>query len=96
VTNKAVVVIGMDQYGIKEAEFLRSYTRRIAPVASDGPHELDEQTRYDLAAKGIDVLDGLASNFALHPDGIAFQAGALWLPADRIYPGARTQYSLRA
>lgn len=85
VTDKAVLVIGTGRHGIKEAEFLRSFTRRIALVAPDGPHELDRQARQSLIAKGIEVLDGPVSRFALRPDGIECRAGTSLLRADTIY-----------
>ncbi len=86
VTDKRVAVIGTGGHGVKEAEFLRAYSPHVALVCADGAHDLDGQARDKLVAKGIEVLDGPASHFALRPDGIAFQAGSKWLRADSVYP----------
>jgi thioredoxin reductase (NADPH) len=86
VTDKRVAVIGTGGHGVKEAEFLRSYSARITLVCADGPHDLDWEMKEKLTGKGIVILDGPASHFVLQRDSIAFRADGSWLQADTVYP----------
>jgi thioredoxin reductase (NADPH) len=71
VTDQAVAVIGSGARGVKEALFLRSYTRDVTLVSHAPTHTLDDAQRAELAAAGIDVLDGPAENFRLESDGLS-------------------------
>ena len=86
VTDERIAVIGTGEHGVKEAEFLRSYSARVTLVCADGPHRLDRQARQRLSAEGIVLLDGPASHYVLQPNGIAFQAAGSWVEVDTVYP----------
>lgn len=86
VTGKRIAVIGTGAHGVREAEFLRSYSPHVTLVCADGPHRLDRLARERLTVAGIEFLDGPASHFVLRRDSIAFQAGDLWVQVDSVYP----------
>jgi thioredoxin reductase (NADPH) len=86
VTDERIAVIGTGQHGVREAQFLRSYSGRVTLVCADGPHRLDGQTRQRLSAEGIVLLDGPASNYILQRDGIAFEAAGSRVEVDAVYP----------
>jgi thioredoxin reductase (NADPH) len=85
VSGQGVAVIGTGQHAANEAVFLRAFTRRIVLLAPDGAHQLEQGTRRDLQAAGIELLDGPVSGFALEAGQITFQSGALRLGADSVY-----------
>lgn len=58
VTDRKVAVIGTATHGYNEAVFLRMYTREVTLIAPDGPHELSERERSQLADLGITLLNG--------------------------------------
>src|SRR3954452_4021665 len=67
-TDQRVSVIGTGERGMKEAIFLRSYTRHVTLVANDGSHQLSAEDRRRLDALNVSVLDGPARDFTLAPD----------------------------
>ncbi len=72
VTDQTVAVIGSGARGMKEALFLRSYTQHVTLVSDGRTHTLEAAERTELAAAGIDVLDGPAMDFRLEPDASAW------------------------
>jgi thioredoxin reductase (NADPH) len=58
VTDQPVGIIGTGERGLREARFLRSYTANLTLIAPEGPHELDDAKRADLADAGIAIADG--------------------------------------
>jgi thioredoxin reductase (NADPH) len=71
VTDQAVAVVGSGARGVKEALFLRSYTKSVALISNSARHELDGAARGELAAAGVEVIDGPAMDFQLEPDGLS-------------------------
>jgi thioredoxin reductase (NADPH) len=86
VADQRVAVIGTGMKGIREAEFLRSYTRDLTLVASDGPHCLTDEERQRLAAIGVRAIDGPARDFVLTAHGLSFLSAAGRLTFASVYP----------
>ncbi|MBV9656322.1 MAG: NAD(P)/FAD-dependent oxidoreductase [Acetobacteraceae bacterium] len=86
VTDRRVAVIGTGDHGVKEATFLRSYTRDVALFAADGPHALSDGDRACLARIGVRTVDGPVCDFALTPDGLGFRSCAGRELFDSVYP----------
>jgi thioredoxin reductase (NADPH) len=86
VTDQRVGIIGTGDRGLKEAVFLRSYTRDVTLVANDGPHQLSADARHRLDAMGISLLDGPPRDFALVPNGLAFNVPTGPVVFDSVYP----------
>lgn len=58
VTDKEVAVVGTGEHGAFETLFIRGYTPHLTLIAPDGPHELDEEHRLELAKAGVKLVDG--------------------------------------
>jgi thioredoxin reductase (NADPH) len=86
VTDQRVAVIGTGMKGIREAEFLRSYTRDVTLVASDGPHRLTDEERRHLGAIGVPAIDGPAHSFVLTEHGLTFLSAVGPLTFASVYP----------
>jgi thioredoxin reductase (NADPH) len=86
VTDQRVAVIGTGARGLKEAEFLRAYTRDVTLVASDGPHCLSDAERQRLAAIGVPAIDGPARGFVLTEHSFGFLSAAGRLAFASVYP----------
>jgi thioredoxin reductase (NADPH) len=98
VTDRRIAVIGTGGRGLREAEFLRSYTAQVALVAPDGPHDLTRSEREHLDAIGVALLDGPARDFALTDAGLAFSTAAGRQVFESAYPalGSRIHSDLAA
>ena len=86
VTDQRVGVIGTGMRGMKEAEFLRSYTDDVTLIAPEGPHEISTDDRKRMNALGVTMLNGPISNFALTENGLSFEAGGNRLEFSSVYP----------
>lgn len=67
VTDRKVGVIGTADHGMKEAIFLRGYTRTVTLISPDACHDLDDAQRSRLAELGVKLVDGPCA--PLHIDG---------------------------
>jgi thioredoxin reductase (NADPH) len=86
VTDKRVGVIGTDTHGMKEALFLRGYTRDLTLVSPAGGHRLDEACRTKLDDARIVRVDGPCGGWAIEGDRLAFDTAAGRLAFDSVYP----------
>jgi len=96
VTDKRVGVIGTDSHGMKEALFLRSYTRDVTLVSPDESHRLDESCVRALDAAGIARLDGPCGGWAVEDGRFAFDTAGGRVAFDSVYPamGSRIRSEL--
>ncbi|MDB5678085.1 NAD(P)/FAD-dependent oxidoreductase [Sphingomonas bacterium] len=67
VTDKRVGVIGTGDHGMREALFLRGFSKHVTLVAPGAAHELDDACRAKLDAARIEHLDGPCT--PITPDG---------------------------
>jgi thioredoxin reductase (NADPH) len=95
VTDQRVAVIGTGARGLEEAEFLRSYTRDVTLVASDGSHCLSDADRRRLAAIGVPAIDGPAHDFVLTEQGLSFLSAAGRLVFTSVYPALGSEIHAR-
>lgn len=86
VTDQQVAVIGTSMHGLREAIFLRSYTRRVTLIAPEGPHDLGGDARHRLAALGIAAIDGPVHDYALAEDGLDLSSSAGRHRFQSVYP----------
>lgn len=86
VTDTRVGVIGTSDHGMKEALFLRGYTRDVTLIAPGGLHDLDPACVARLDAAGIFRVDGLSGGFAIEGDRLAVDTASGRLAFDSIYP----------
>jgi thioredoxin reductase (NADPH) len=86
VIDRAVAVVGSGEHGMREAEFLRAYTGRLALIAPYGAHDLNDAQRRRLDDLGVAVRDGPTRRFSLAETGITVETREGALTFDSIYP----------
>lgn len=85
VTDKRVAVYGTGEHGAREALFVRSFTRDVTLIAPDR-HSLPPEQLAQLAAAGVTLVDGPASDWALEHEQIALSTATGRLAFDSLYP----------
>lgn len=90
VTDKKVGVIGTDDHGMREALFLRSFTRDVTLIAPEAEHALDPACEATLDEAGIARVNGPCGGFAIEDvDGreqLAFDTARGRMAFDSVYP----------
>lgn len=86
VTDKRVGVIGTGTHGMKEALFLRGYTRDVTLIAPGGAHELDDTCRAKLDEAGIVHRDGPCTPIQVDGEQIVVTTPGGALSFDSVYP----------
>lgn len=86
VTDKRVGVIGTGEHGMREALFLRGYTRDITLIAPGTAHDLDASCRQQLNDAGIAHVDGPCTPLRAEGDTIVATTPGGELTFDSIYP----------
>lgn len=86
VTDKRVGVIGTGDHGMREALFLRGYTKDVTLVAPGAGHELNESCQAKLDAAGIAHIDGPCGGFAIEDKRLAFDTAVGRMAFDSVYP----------
>ena len=86
VTDKRVGVIGTGDHGMREALFLRGYTRDVTLIAPEAEHGLDDACVAKLDAAGIQRVDGPCGGFAIEGDQLALDTAGGRMAFDSVYP----------
>ncbi|HWK36151.1 NAD(P)/FAD-dependent oxidoreductase [Sphingomonas sp.] len=86
VTDRKVAVIGTGDHGMREALFLRGYTRDINLIAPGGAHELDAGCQRALDEAGIVRLDGPYTPISIEGDSIVIGTASGTHRFDTVYP----------
>jgi len=86
VTDRRVGVIGTGDHGMREALFLRGYTRDVTLIAPDAEHRLDAACAERLEAAGIARVDGPCGGWAIEGDRLAFDTARGRMAFDSVYP----------
>ena len=96
VTDRRVAVIGTGDHGMREALFLRGYTRDVTLVAPEAEHMLDDACARALDAAGVVRVDGPCGGFALEGERLAFDTARGRMAFDSVYPalGSRIRSGL--
>lgn len=100
VTDKRVGVIGKGRHGMKEALFLRGYTRDVTLVSPDAETGLDPECEAALDAAGVTRFDGPCGGFAIEDGRFALDSAGGRLAFDSVYPAMgsviRSELAVRA
>ena len=96
VTDKRVGVIGTSDHGMREALFLRGFTRDVTLISPDAAHELDIACAKALDEAGIARVDGPCGGWAIEDDRIAIDTANGRMTFDSVYPamGSRIRSEL--
>ncbi|KQN26904.1 thioredoxin reductase [Sphingomonas sp. Leaf33] len=86
VTDKRVGVIGTGDHGMREALFLRGYTKDVTLIAHDGEHDLPDACRRELADAGIEWVDGPCTPLMADGAEMVVQTAAGERRFDSVYP----------
>jgi thioredoxin reductase (NADPH) len=86
VTDKRVGIIGRGSHGMKEALFLRGYTREVTLVSPEEDLDLDPACEAALDAAGVRRVQGPCGGFAIEGDQLAFDTAEGRLGFDSVYP----------
>lgn len=86
VTDKRVGVIGTGDHGMREALFLRGYSRDVTLIAPGAAHDLDDTCRAKLDDAGIVHVDGPCTSIRISGDKIAVTTADGGKEFDSIYP----------
>ncbi|GAA0301373.1 NAD(P)/FAD-dependent oxidoreductase [Sphingomonas oligophenolica] len=96
VTDKRVGVIGTGDHGMREALFLRGFSRDVTLIAPGAAHDLDEACRARLEEAGIVHVDGPCVPIRIDGDQIVATTPDGELAFDSLYPalGSRIRSKL--
>lgn len=96
VTDKRVGVIGTGDHGMREALFLRGFTRDVTLIAPDVEHRLDAACVAKLEEAGIARVDGPCGGYGIEGDRIALDTARGRMVFESIYPalGSRIRSDL--
>ncbi len=86
VTDKRVGVIGTGDHGMREALFLRGFTRSVTLIAHHGPHDLDDACHSALDDAGIERIDGPCAPIRAEGEEIIVNTANGDRRFDTIYP----------
>ena len=86
VTDKRVAVIGTGDRGMREALFLRGFTRDITLIAPEAEHLLDSACAEALDDAGVVRVDGPCGGYAIEGDEFALDTARGRMAFDSVYP----------
>ena len=86
VTDRRVGVIGTGDHGMREALFLRGYTRDVTLVAPGAEHMLDPACIAALDEAGITWVDGPCGGYAIEGEQLTFDTARGRMAFDSVYP----------
>lgn len=86
VTDKRVGVIGTSGHGMREALFIRGFTRDVTLISPDATHDLDPACADTLDDAGIARVDGPCGGFTIEGDRLALDTADGRMRFDSVYP----------
>ncbi|KQR81406.1 NAD(P)/FAD-dependent oxidoreductase [Sphingomonas sp. Leaf343] len=86
VTDRRVGIVGKGSHGMKEALFLRGYTRDVTLVSPEADLDLDPACEAALDAAGITRVQGPCGGFAVEGAQLAFDTARGRMRFDSVYP----------
>ena len=89
-TDRRIGVIGTGARGLREAEFLRSYSDDVTLIAPDEVHDPDVAKMVPLGDSGIKMVNGPCLRFLLMQDEIIVELPSGRLAFGAIYPALGT------
>ena len=89
VTDKRVGIIGTGNHGMREALFLRGYTKDVTLIAPEGGHDLDPACEAALDGAGIVRVGGPCGDYAIEGDKLALKYGRGTIVVRQHLSGAR-------
>ena len=96
VTDKKVGIIGTSEHGMKEALFIRGYTKDVTLIAPDSAHDLDATSLAKLEDAGIARVDGPCGDYRIEGGRLVVKTAEGERAFDSVYPalGSRIRSEL--
>lgn len=85
-TDQRIGVIGTGDHGMREALFLRGFSKDVTLIAPGAAHDLDDACRRALDAAGVAHLDGPCTPITVDADRIRVETAEGSRTFDTIYP----------
>lgn len=85
VNDRRIAVLGDEERGVKEALFLRSYSRDVTLISPDGRQETSSK-QAELASAGVRLVDGPCERITITGDRICLYVPEGKLSFDTLYP----------
>lgn len=86
VTDQRVGVIGTGDHGMREALFLRGYTKHVTLIAPGAAHDLDDKCQAALDEAGIEHVDGPCTPIRIVGDELSVTTASGEQRFDSVYP----------
>ncbi|WP_137898925.1 NAD(P)/FAD-dependent oxidoreductase [Sphingomonas sp. 2SG] len=86
VTDRRVGVIGTGDHGMREALFLRGYTRDVTLISPEAEHLLDDACAAKLDEAGIARVQGPCGGWAIEGEQLAVDTARGRMAFDSVYP----------
>ncbi|WP_431470699.1 NAD(P)/FAD-dependent oxidoreductase [Sphingosinithalassobacter sp. LHW66-3] len=95
-TDQRIGVIGSGGHGMREAIFLRGYSRDVTLIAPEAEHDLDSDCQAALDAAGVARIDGPCGGYGIEDGRIALDTARGRMTFDTMYPalGSRIRSEL--
>ena len=96
VTDKRIGVIGTGDHGMREALFLRGFTRDVTLIAPDVEHRLDAACLAALDEAGVARINGPCGGYAIERGRLVVETAEGRMTFDSVYPalGSRIRSDL--
>ncbi len=91
VTDRRVGLLGTGGHGLREAQFIRSYTADVTLVAPYGPHAFTQPQREGLRRWGIAAVDGPVTGIAIGDGCMELRLKTRALRFDSVYVALGTE-----
>jgi thioredoxin reductase (NADPH) len=91
VTDRRVGLLGTGAHGLREAQFMRSYTADVTLVAPYGPHAFTQAHREELGSWGIAAVDGPVTGIETGEGRIMLRRDGGALAFDTVYAALGTE-----
>lgn len=90
VTDQRVAVLGTGEHGLREAEFLRSFTADLSLISPVSRHSFNRNQYERVNAAGIELIEGGCRGFELNERSIAVRLPVGERLFDSLYPALGT------
>ena len=93
VSDRRIGLLGSGAHALREAEFMRSYSRSVTLVAPDGAHRFGASGKDALTCWNIEAVDGPVTGIAIDGSCIALTLGDRVIRFDTLYVALGTMAS---
>jgi thioredoxin reductase (NADPH) len=93
VSDRRIGLLGSGVHALREAQFMRSYSRSVTLVAPHGAHRFDSGGQAALGCWSIEAVDGPVTGIAIDGSGITLMLESRVIRFDTLYAALGTKVS---